>query len=369
MIMQERKKYLSMHTQKQWQSTNGRYMTYLYTDGKRKLISKPTQEALEECIVQHYKRITNDPTVKSIFNEWINNKLEYGEIERQTYDKYITVFDRCMDDMKDKYISDITESVLEDKIKRTIHDKELSYKAWSDWRIVINGIFHYSHKRKFTSLNIRDFMDDLQLSPKIFKQKIRLDEENVFTNEEVDKVLDHIYTDKITRTDLGIILAFQTGLRAGEIVCLTKNDVDFEKKILTVNKTETHYKINGKTVYKICNHTKGRDGHRIIYLSDGAVKTLYILCNMSNDDKLFMTHAGAFTDRLYRICDKIKIPKRSVHKCRKTYATRLVNAGVPDILIQKMLGHTDRTVTYKHYVFNNRKEDEERELISFASNF
>ena len=368
--MQKNKKYLAMHTQKQWQSKNGRWMTYLYDEaGRRKLVSKLTKEDLEACIIDFYRRKDEEPTIEHIFKQWVTSKLEYGEIERQTHDKYIATFYRCMDDVKDSQLSVFTEVKLEDYIKKVIHDKKLSYKAWSDWRIILNGIFRYAHKRKLTGIIIRDFMDDLQLSPKIFTEKEQLDEDNVFTDKEVDEVLNHIYTERITRTELGIILAFQTGLRAGEIVCLTKQDVDFEKRILHVNKTEVHYKIDGKTIYEIKPRTKGRDGKRIIYLSDGALKTLYILINMADDDNLFKTHSGAFTNRLYRICDKLQIKKRSLHKCRKTYTTRLVNAGVPDILIQKMLGHTDRTVTYRHYVFDNREEEDERNLVANASNF
>lgn len=359
-----------MHTQKQWQSKNGRYMTYLFDEtGKRKLVSKLTKEDLETCIIDYYRRKEEEPTIEHIFNQWVTSKLDYGEIEPQTYDKYVTTFYRCMGDVRYSQISVFTEVKLEDYIKRVIHDKKLPYKAWSDWRIIINGIFRYAHKRKLTVVNIRDFMDDLQLSPKIFTTKEQLDEDNIFTDKEVDEVLNHIYTLRITKTELGIILAFQTGLRAGEIVCLTKQDIDFNKKILHINKTEVHYKVNGKTAYEIKPRTKGRDGKRIVYLSDAAIKTLYILISMADGDNLFETHAGAFTNRLYRICDKLHIKRRSLHKCRKTYTTRLVNAGIPDILIQKMLGHTDRTVTYRHYVFDNREEEDERALIADASNF
>ena len=370
MIMQKEKQYLSQHTQKMWQSKNGRYMTYLYNDsGKRKLISKGSQEDLESCIIEHYKKKEEQPTTEEIFQRWIDGKLDYGEIERQTYDKYKNIFTRCMDEVKNVRISEFTETKLEDLIKRVIHDKELNYKAWSDWRIIINGMFRYAHKHKFTNMVIREFMDDLQLSPRIFKETDKTDEDNVFTDKEVDAVLNHIYTGRITKTDLGIILAFQTGLRSGEIVVLLKQDIDLDKKILYVTKTETHHKENGKIIYEIKPKTKGKKGKRIIYLSEGAIKTLRILISMAKDDNLFETHAEAFTNRLYRICEKLGLKKRSLHKCRKTYTTRLVNAGIPDILIQKMLGHTDRTVTYRHYVFDNREQEEERELIAEASNF
>lgn len=358
----KKERYLAKHTQKTWVGSNGRYMTYLDVGGKRKLISKRTEEELQRCISEHYREL-EEPRVESLFYEWLNKKRDFGEISPQTYDKYETTFQRCMGDVAQERISYFNEVVLEDMIKTGIKEKEMTYKAWSDWRIIIYGIFRYAHKKKMTDIVIRDFMDDLQLSPKTFKQRIFKDNEEVFTDKEVDSILTHLMREKITRTELGIILSLQTGLRASEIIVLTTDDVDLKERILTVNKTEVHYKVDGKTQYRVQHHTKGRDGWRQVYLSDGAVKTLTVLINLSQDGKLFLTHAGAMTNRLYRLCDKIHIPRRSLHKCRKTYATRLINADVPDILVAKMLGHTTTTTTYKHYVFNNREREEEKSLI------
>lgn len=355
--------YLSKHTQKIWVGNNGRYMTYLDVGGKRKLISKRTEEELQQIISEHYRDL-EEPKIETIFYGWLDAKREYGEITPQSYDKYETTYKRCMGDVSRERIAYFDEVTLEEYIKTKIRELDMTYKAWSDWRIILYGIFRYAHKRKLTDIVIRDFMDDLQLSPKSFKQRRFQDNEEVFTDKEVDSILAHIMGEKITRTELGIILAFQTGLRASEIIVLTKDDVDFAERVLTVNKTEVHYKVDGKTKYVIQHHTKGKEGWRQVYLSDGAIKTLHVLCGLSEDgEKLFCTHAGAMTDRLYRICGQLNIRKRSLHKCRKTYATRLINAEVPDILVAKMLGHTNTSTTYKHYIFNNRDSEEEKSLI------
>lgn len=356
------KQYLEKHTQKIWVGSNGRYMTYLNDGGKRKLISKRTEEELLHYISEYYRDL-EEPKIKTIFYGWLDAKRDYGEISPQTYDKYETTFMRCMGEIQNEKLAYLDEVRLEEYIKSKIRELDMTYKAWSDWRIIIYGIFRYAHKRKLTDIVIRDFMDDLQLSPKSFRQRIFQDNEEVFTDKEVDSILTHLMGEKITRTELGIILAFQTGLRASEIIVLTKDDIDFAERTLTVNKTEVHYKEEGKTKYHVQHHTKGRDGWRQVYLSDGAIKTLTVLCSLADENKLFLTHAGAMTDRLYRICGKLNITKRSLHKCRKTYATRLINADVPDILVAKMLGHTNTATTYKHYIFNNRDSEQEKSLI------
>ena len=64
----------------------------------------------------------------------MNEKLDYGEIKKQSYDKYCAEFKRffprdnfiCIKKMKN-----ITEEDLERFIKTTIRDMELTRKAYS----------------------------------------------------------------------------------------------------------------------------------------------------------------------------------------------------------------------------------------------
>lgn len=46
----------------------------------------------------------------------------------------------------------------------------------------------------------------------------------------------------------------------------------------------------------------------------------------------------AFTRRLYVICDRIGIGERSIHKARKTYATKLIDGNVPESVIKHKWG-------------------------------
>ncbi|MCR4739189.1 MAG: tyrosine-type recombinase/integrase [Lachnospiraceae bacterium] len=59
------------------------------------------------------------------------------------------------------------------------------------------------------------------------------------------------------------------------------------------------------------------------------------------------------------------VPK-SLHKCRKTYATRLINARVDESVIRSQMGHIDFSTTRGFYYFNNRNEDEARKMVMEA---
>lgn len=61
-----------------WLASDGRYKTKVPTaDGGKKLIAKPTQENLENFIVEYYKKLEQKPKkpcMRSIYPEWIDFK-------------------------------------------------------------------------------------------------------------------------------------------------------------------------------------------------------------------------------------------------------------------------------------------------------
>lgn len=62
-------------------------MTYLDdSESKRGFVLKRRKEKcqLEKLIIEHYKFQVENPTLLSIFKEWINIKYEYSEITAQT---------------------------------------------------------------------------------------------------------------------------------------------------------------------------------------------------------------------------------------------------------------------------------------------
>ena len=73
------------------------------------------------------------------------------------------------------------------------------------------------------------------------------DEEAVFTDAEVLRITQFILNDP-TLINLGILLAFQTGIRVGELAALQMSDV--QGNLLHVYKTEVRYRDeNNKYVF------------------------------------------------------------------------------------------------------------------------
>lgn len=366
--MKDREKYLEMHDKKIYES-KGFYLTRL--DGR--LIKRKKLDDLEELIVEHYKA-NAEHTVYEVFEEWINNKLDYREIQRQTYDRYYADFKRFItDSVIDKDIKYIDEDLLEGFIRCTIRDMNLTAKAWGKLRLLLKGIFKWGKKHDYTELNIVDFLNELELSPKIFKKRRFTDEESVFTDEEVDRLTATISLRDPSIINYGIVLAFQTGLRVGELSSLTWDDI--KDKYITVNKTEICYKNEkGSTVYEVRDNAKTDAGDRNVIILNDAKDTLTKIKELNPYGEYIFMRDGerikgkAFTKKLERLCGQLGIVVKSMHKARKTYATKLIDAGVKKSLIIRQLGHTNIKTTDIFYYFNNKTVvQNEQELIRALS--
>ena len=64
---------------------------------------------------------------------------------------------------------------------------------------------------------------------------------------------------------------------------------------------------------------------------------------------------------MYRICDKVSIPRRGPHCIRRTYASTLLDNHTDESLVKNQMGHTDITTTIKYYQFCVRNNSEQRE--------
>lgn len=377
--MSERKKYLESHQSKVWQSTDGKWYTYLpdkEAKDKRKLVKRKTRKELEDVIVQYYKKIETSPYVEDVFHEWIMTKLNYGEIQKQTYDRYEVDFQRFFQEHKIAKMRFclITEEILEEFIKTTIAEKQLTAKAWSGLRILINGMFKYAKKKGYTSISITHFMGDLMLSSKSFKPRVFTDKESVFTDREVNMIVDFMKEREPSIVNMGILLMFQTGLRIGELSALKWTD--WNETSLNIDKTEVHYKNDkGKRVYEVREGAKTLAGRRTVILTNDAVHTLKNI-QILNPNGIYIFErdgtrikARAFTDKMFSICRQLKIPPRSSHKVRKTYGTKLINGGVDEKLVTSQLGHTNIHTTKQYYYFNNKEEAEAKKQIQNALHF
>lgn len=385
----ERMKYLEMHSQhyKTWQGSDGKFYTYVpdtTKKEKRRKVKRNTSRELDEAIIRYYKSKDEEPLVGAVFDAWIDEKLEYGEISKQSYDKYRNNYKRFFENeycpLHDCKIRYVNEDMLEKFIKITISKLELSQKSYSDMRILINGIFKYAKKKKYTTLSITQFMGDLQLSKRMFVHKVVRKEDEVFLEDEIPRIMEYLRLQGDIHS-LGLLLAFQTGVRCGELAALKSSDINSkqlrdsgtQKHYISIERTEVKLRDeNGKWLNTVQDYPKTDAAIRHIIVTDKTVELVNEIKRINPFQEYLFMYKGkrirsqAFNKKLGRVCKALNINRRTMHKIRKTYGTTLIDNDVDDALVAEMMGHKDISTTQKYYYYSNKSDKTKVEQINNA---
>jgi integrase len=373
--MNNNKKYLAQHNNTIWQGKDGAYYTHL-PDAKRTILRKVSKESLEADIIAYYKAVEDRPTVKDLFYRWITEKLELCEISKGTYDRYENDFKRFFSnsELLEVMVDTLQDDDLEFFIRKTIASQKLSAKAYSGLRTILNGMFKYAKKKKYTEISISTFFKDLDISRKAFTNKPKAKEEQVFSEDEIPQLIEWLLSHPSIE-HFGLILAFYTGIRTSELSALKFSDITGNE--LHIQRQEITYKGNEKyqNIHEVVEYTKTEAGNRYIILPTEAIQIIKKIRKLNPfGEYMIMTNnrrvwKNTFNDRLYSACDSVGIARRSMHKIRKTYGTTLINSGVDEALIMNQMGHADITTTKKYYYFANKNRIHNQEQIENAVKF
>lgn len=347
-------------------------------------VNKPNINDFETIVVQEETVVL---TFEMAFIEWIKRKRE-GGAKPQTIDRFEAAYKRHIAKNKNfisKSVNEITDNdvckVLSNIKKTFVTKKEYNtpYKIIKDTLISATFLEGYQVHTMVNFENVKYLLDAFCK----FKFKTEKKEEIAIDAETEERLIHEI--DKQARESCVrkaqyylIKLNFYLGLRIGELVALTVDDIDLDKGKIYINKAEIHYrevdkvgKYTGKRIYEI-SAPKSISGIREVLLIDESRKVVEELLSYrerrgyrrkelfyDGDVRDLVNRAGKLHNKYKKVAKRLGMTTKEFH-ChlqRKTLATSLFEISADERLIIETLGHVDIEITKKYYNIKTKNDD------------
>lgn len=197
-------------------------------------------------------------------------------------------------------------------------------------------------------------------SPRVVKKDIV-----ILTEEEQIKLEDYLMKSN-EPVDIGMLIAFYTGLRIGEICALKWEDINVTKKHLRVNHTIIRIKNldeNTKSKTKvIIDEPKTITSKRVIPLPSKIIEKIEQLSR--EPESYVLTNSKAYLEprncynQFKKILKRLNMPNYCFHTLRHTFATKCMELGFDPKALSEILGHSDIKITLALYVHPTDKQKE-----------
>lgn len=293
-----------------------------------------------------------DETLLEILEHHIQQKFDDGITRGVSYKRELETLEqikKCCDNFINKSIQKINvEDIEKSKIKIREYSKNCIDKIWR----LLNKGFKIAYSRRKINYNI---MEDETLTKPISKKSV-IPVQALSVTEE-NSLINILNSNRNIQYKNIVLLQLYTGARIGEILSLTKSDINLKENTLTINKTLTKDE-NGKII--LGEHTKTYDKKTGIDKGKRTFPMTLKVRNIINEilsNKITNIHNLLFWDYrqdyfikpyeinsfLYRInkSNNICSFSLSTHNLRHTFITRCQEKGMPLVVIQSLVGHVE----------------------------
>jgi len=351
---------------------------YSYNDdetGKRvtKSVYASTQAKVKEKLAELKERIENPPDPKEeerkklselTLGDWLDTWLkEYkkNSVRATTYTNYFLAIENHirpeLGNMQlNKIRPDHIQKFLNDMSDGKVRDMPLAPWTVQKAKVVLSGAFEQAIRNQIIPFN----PVKATVPPKMDQKDIRVlteDEQRDFLNAVKGHRLEALYT-----------LTLATGLRRGEVIALTWDNIDFDNNTLTVKGSVSRVlDIETRKTYLTLSEPKTKSGRRQVPILSSLAQVLKEHKQRQDDEiaaagsawqdnnLVFASNIGTYTEprrvnmSMNKITDAAGLPRFTFHSLRHTFATRMLEANISAKIVQDVLGHADVTLTLNTY--------------------
>ena len=289
--------------------------------------------------------------------KWLPTELNNAEHRNSTIAFRQYLLRVILDYLGEFSLKDIGGSKIEaylDYLKNTYRTKQntqVSQQTMRHHYSTLNLIFEHALKFGYISVNPLAKVK----TPKLAKHKV-----DALSRGEVLSFIREI--DKLPQMQrLMYMLLLTTGVRRGECFGLQWDDIDFENRVIRVERNVTYTTMNGISV----GLPKTNTGIREIPITE---RLLLLLAEYKASEaqkhsltgRAFLFHAESspldprnptyITKHMKKFIRKVGLPDMSPHDLRHTCASLLLQSGADIKSVQDILGHANASTTLNFYV-------------------
>lgn len=175
-----------------------------------------------------------------------------------------------------------------------------------------------------------------------------------FTKEE-QRELERVIAAEEDPRHVGILLCLYTGLRIGELLGLTWEDVDLSRGFIHIDKT-VYRERDESGQWQMCVDTpKTRSSTRVIPLptyitkmlksAKTGAKSAYVVENKKGERMAIRSYQYIFE----KLTERAGIRRLNFHALRHTFATRALECGMDIKTLSEIMGHQNASITLNRY--------------------
>ena len=358
----------------------GQYITGINSEGKpvRKSVYGKTQKEVLNKLNEIKYEINKDIYVEKngielvkIMEDIREEKFASNTISGGQYARLKWTINKIKNSpIGNKKIQDITKKDIQDFLN-SIKDLSDSYIKKIYEQFV--QAYHRAEIKKYISYNP---MYEV-IKPKSNKETKIVEALDINTQKIFTKYLNNVDINVQPYKNIFLIQMYM-GLRIGEVLALGKENIDLENNLLYVKRTLTNDK---EFAIILGNKAKTYAGNRTLPIPQflmpifeeqlkHANENLHNLIFTNNNSYVRTSSVNQELKRIFKEELKVNNKDISTHCLRHTYGTRCVEAGMTAVVLQRLMGHKDVTVTLNTYtsVFNKFKEDELEKVNEYLIN-
>lgn len=303
-------------------------------------------------------------TFDDLFHRWFESYK--GTVKETTASFRLAEYGRMKSEFGDRLVT----SFRPYECQQIADDLANRYAKPEQKLIILTAPFEYAER-----------LELIEASPfrkvKLVKRKKVEKKDNFYSKDELKTFLDYVReNESFDKYALYRLLAF-SGMRIGETLALTWNDIDFDKATVSIDKTLSKDRV---TNHIIINPPKTPSSIRKIKIDYTTIEALARLKELQQgtSEIVFPNIKGVYRDvnnasdslkKLYTRMEKhgLILRRLSPHGFRHTHTSLLFQSGVNIKVIQKRLGHANVEMTLNVYTHltDQFQAESERKFLDF----